>query len=338
MVHNKIRVFEYFKNSLDDAFFGIDEILSNEHHPEHKNLQLDLGDLDSKIVENFPKLMRLEHLFREGENIYTKKCVFYLVETIQKGIAIERLKELKKNRKDGAPYNSENLSDLEIEENNLVSVKNLTIYSTSFKYKQYIYHIAPIIDGSNSSYWISETISSLARSRNLDFRIRLDPFIEIPIQEYSPTMYKMTIYGKPLDWERLRLLREDEHGRWMNEDFSKGNITDFVWKPDGDELHFTCEELPNAGENNYRGSRYFHAILDKNTGEVKHCDGAIRIYTDFELKYRLNYHVRNPEARKIGKRIKIFQLDENIDQDAFALLITNFMVWNHDVINYFNAK
>lgn len=337
-MYKKIRIFEYFKNSLDDAFFGVDEILSDENHPEHKNLKLDIDDLKPSEVEQFITSRGFERFLRENEDLYIQKCVIYLIETIQKGIATEKLNEMQKVGKLGAPYNSENLASLEIEENNLVSIKNLKISFTGFIYNENVYHLSTVTDGSNSSYWISETISSLARGKNLNFRIRLDPFVEVPVQEYNPTMYKMTIYGKPLDWERLKLLREDEHGRWMNDNFHKGNITDFVWKPDNDELHFTCEELPTESEVEYRGSRYFHAILDKKTGLVKHCDGAIRVYSDLELKYRLDYHVRNPEVRKIGKRIKIFQLDENIDQEAFALLVTNFMVWNHDVIKYFNAK
>lgn len=336
-MHKKIRIFEYFKNSLEDALFGVNEILDDENHPEHNNLKLDISDLNPTEVESFVIEQRLERLLRENEDLYTQKCVFYLVVTIQHGVAIEKLIEIQKNGKLGAPYNSDNLSSLNIEENNLISIKDFSIYPTGFEFNNYIYHLTPVTNGSNSSYWISETINSLANTKNLNFRVRLDPFIEIPVKEYSPTMYKMTIYGKPLDWERLKLLREDEHGRWMNDDISKGNITDFVWRPDNDELHFTCEELPNLDEIEYRGSRYFHAILDKNTGFVKHCDGAIRIYTDSELTYRLNYHVRNPEVRKIGKRVKIFQLDETISQNDFALLVTNFMVWNHDVIDYFNA-
>ena len=110
-----------------------------------------------------------------------------------------------------------------------------------------------------------------------------------------------------------------------------------MWgKPTAKEIHFTCEELPNKNEVHYRGSRYFHAIIDKKTGLVKHCDGAISIYSEDELEFRSKYHVRNSEVRKIGKRVKIFQLDDQIERKIFIDLITSYMVWNYDLIRYFN--
>jgi CDP-diacylglycerol pyrophosphatase len=63
----------------------------------------------------------------------------------------------------------------------------------------------------------------------------------------------------------------------------------------------------------------------------------VRIYTEDELRYRKQFHVRHSEVRKMGKRVKIFQTDKvNISQDDFALLATSFFVWNDDVQAYFN--
>ena len=94
--------------------------------------------------------------------------------------------------------------------------------------------------------------------------------------------------------------------------------------------------MPTAEYLDVRGSRYFHAIFDRATGLIKHCDGAIRLYIYEEYQNRLKCHVRNTEARKVGQRIKIFQLDDAIDQNTFALLCVTFFVWNEDVITYFN--
>jgi hypothetical protein len=73
-----------------------------------------------------------------------------------------------------------------------------------------------------------------------------------------------------------------------------------------------------------------------------HCDGAMRIYSDEELNRRLDYHVKDTEARKVGKRVKIFQYESNenmgieIDHDTFCQLTINFFVWNDDVQLYFH--
>ena len=60
-----------------------------------------------------------------------------------------------------------------------------------------------------------------------------------------------------------------------------------------------------------RGSRYFHAIFNKDTGSIIHCDGAIRIYSESELADRMRFHVRSSDVRKVGKRVKIFQTNDS---------------------------
>lgn len=339
MYHNKLKIFEYTKLSTEDALFLVSDIIDNPEHPQFLNAMDDIKSIDLNVLDEFVLNNRVEKFLDDVENIHFEKCRWFLIDTIQKGISAERLKLLTENTPRPAPYNSENLSHLNIGENNLVSIKDFNLYNNGFEYNEFIYALNPVNSGSNSSYWISSVISQLSHTKNLNFKIRLNPFIEIPQAEYLPIVYKMTIYGKPLDWERLKKLREEEFGQWMNDSgLSNNNITDYVWRPENDEVHFTCEELPSLHEVEYNGSRYFHAILDKKTGLIKHCDGAIRVYKKEELENRLKFHVRKSEVRKVGKRIKVFQLDEEIDQETFALLFTNFMVWNHDAINYFNPK
>lgn len=70
--------------------------------------------------------------------------------------------------------------------------------------------------------------------------------------------------------------------------------------------------------------------------KVTHCDGALRIYDQDEIKIRQRFHVRQPEVRKIGKRVKLFLINDEIDQELFMSLATNFFMWNEDAINYFN--
>ena len=186
---------------------------------------------------------------------------------------------------------------------------------------------------------ISRTIIRLTEEKGLNFKIRLDPFIEEDKSKYRKTIQKMLVYGKPLDWKRLKVLKNEEHGKWIAEKANSNiGVTDFVWSPMGNEIHFTCEELPKTNLSGYRGSRFFHAIFDKTTGEIKHCDGANRFYKPEEFKKRTKYHVKDAQVRKIGTRIKIFQLDDRIDQNLFIKLITNFFVWNEDIQNYFGRK
>jgi hypothetical protein len=69
---------------------------------------------------------------------------------------------------------------------------------------------------------------------------------------------------------------------------------------------------------------------------ITHCDGALRFFNQDDFKIRLKYHIKHSNARRIGKRIKIFQIDEPIEQSLFMNLATTFLVWNKDALEYFN--
>lgn len=317
-----------------DAFFELPEIMDDTTHPQYENLQKDIANINGEELNKYVEKYKIDRFLDRFDNKHLAKCRFYLVDKIRHQLSADRL-EILAHSNLSAPYTSTNLEGLTILENNLVASSNFTSFGNAFKYGDYVYHLSPCTHASNSSYWISEAIGELIFTKKIDFKIRLDPFVEKHIDEYSSMMYKMTVYGTKLDWEKILSLKEDDHGRWMSER-QDTQWTDYVWRPGKEEVHFTCEELPNLYEISHRGSRYFHAIFDKTTGLIKHCDGAIRIYNQHEYQERLNFHVRNAEVRKTGKRVKIFQADQDIDRFDFMKLITSFMVWNQDVFDYFN--
>ena len=325
---------DYFKTSLVDAFFELPEIMDDTTHPQFENLQKDLENINIDELNKYVDEKKTDQFLERFDNKHLARCRFYLVDKIRNQISANRL-EIFAEPNLSAPYTSTNLDGLTILEKNLVSSSDFTLFRNAFKYGNYVYHLSPSTIASNSNYWISQSIGELILKKKINFKIRLDPFVEKHIEEYSPMMYKMTVYGTKLDWEKLLTLKEDDHGRWMSES-QDTQWTDYVWRPEKEEIHFTCEEIPNQNEISYRGSRYFHAIFDKNTGLIKHCDGAIRIYNQYEYQERLNFHIRDAEVRKTGKRIKIFQVDQDIDKFDFMILITSFMVWNQDVFDYFN--
>lgn len=331
------RTFDYFKSTLEDPTFELFSILDNSSHQEYNNLRLDLKEIDSESLAKFVEDRRIDRLLINTSDIDEGRRAYYLIESIRKEVAHQRLLVLIEDTKKPLPYTSGNLHEISILNNSLVSVSDFEIFRYGYRYHDMVYALSPTLPSANSSYWISMAIMKLRLELGLNIKIRLDPFIEIPYTEFNQPMYLMQVYGKKLDWKRISRIRDDEHGRWMeDEGYSKYEFTDYVWHPNNEEIHFTCEELPRRTDIAYRGSRYFHAIIDKETGIVKHCDGALRVYSDVEFSKRLDYHVKNAEVRKIGKRVKIFQIDEPIERDVFSFLITNFMVWNEDVISYFN--
>ncbi|MCX2680753.1 hypothetical protein OOZ15_12440 [Galbibacter sp. EGI 63066] len=327
-----------------DPMFEVFEALNDHEHQEHQNILSDIKSLDSDALTEFVAKFHLDEMIdRQSDKDIAKRARF-LVYILQNQINEQRKEKLTEIIERRAPYNSSNLSEIEINDNQLVKMEVFDLSYYNLMYNEMVYMICPVTESSNSSYWLSQVIFKLQIENNVNFKVRLDPLKEIHKDQYNPIMYKMHVHGKPLDWNKLKSLRFDDFGQWFNEkDYEKAGFTDYVWSPKKDNtIHFTCEEVPKLGYNGILSSRYFHAIFDKNTGRINHCDGAIRFYTEEELANRVRYQVKDPDARKVGKRIKIFQFDSKdnndveLGQDDFCDLAVNFFVWNQDVMNYFN--
>jgi hypothetical protein len=336
----KFKTLRYFASTLVDPLWKVFEVLDDKNHPLYDDLINDIKTIDNDDLEKFTSGNHIDHLLGRYVDKEFGKRVYYMVYKLQNEIAKERIIKLLESDRKPEPYNSENISQLELDKNYLISTNQLNLTQFRFQYGPKVYELCPITGGSNSSYWIFQAILFCIRKHGFVFKVRLDPFKEIPSEDYSQMMYKMYVHGKPLNWDKLLELRNEDFGQWFNE--RNNSFTDFVWTPTLDELSFTCEEFPSFSYDGLYTSRYFHAIFNKKTGGIKHCDGAIRIYDYIEKTSRSAFHVRQSEVRKIGKRVKVFQFDSNenqnkeITRDDFSQLTVNFFVWNHDVQNYFN--
>jgi hypothetical protein len=112
-------------------------------------------------------------------------------------------------------------------------------------------------------------------------------------------------------------------------------LDDYAWLPHEKEVDFICEELPVADEVTERGSRYLHAVYDKDRHRITHLDGAVRVYTTGELMDRAMLHVR--KVGKAGTRVKVFRTDREIEPELMGDLVVAFFMWNYDVARYFGA-
>jgi hypothetical protein len=330
-----VRTLPFFCNSLIDPFFEVFEILDTPNHPQYQNLVEDIAGIDANELGVYVIQHHVDIYLNKWEDKNLGRRAYFIIDKLQNGMAEARLNSLLSEEVRPAPYNSQNLHGMELDGNNLVSTEH---FDGAFVHNGYGYILCPSIIGSNSSYWTTNAILQIMNEKKVDFKIRLDPFIEKALIEFNPMMYRMTVYGTPLKWDELKNLKNENHGRWIDETQHQNFcVTEYVWRPSEKEINFTCEELPSEKFISSRGSRYFHAIFCKKTGRITHCDGAIRFYNEEEFSFRLNYHVRNNEARKIGKRIKLFQINNtDLTQEQFALLLKSFMVWNDDILKYFS--
>lgn len=334
---NDLLSLPYFASSQVDVMFEIWDVSEKSDHPFHNQLKADIENINSTDLEAYTQQHNINMMLGRFLDKELARRVFYLTHLIQKEVAKEILNEISRDIERQLPYTSSNLSGFELDGHQLISTQHFNGFR-GLLINGFGYELCPSIPASNSMYWAGQALAEITSKQGHLFRVRLHPFIEKPLKDYRQMMYKMTVYGRPLDWDRLSVLMDDDFGQWLNEyQNDDTQYTDYVWSAKkNDELHFSCEEVPKQEVREIRGSRYFHAIFDKQSGTIKHCDGAIRLYSQDELEYRCRYHLKDAEVRKIGHRIKLFQGDDlKMSTEDFTLLARAFFVWNNDVHQYF---
>lgn len=340
---SKFITFDYFIGCLIDPMWEVFRVLDDKEHPENRNLIKDLHSIDSAVLEEYHANNNIEHLILKSDNVDQQRRAYYYINYLHQNAFSARIEKLADTCARPSPYDKRNLIGVEIDKNNLCIINQFNLDNFGIQKDDYVYNLCPILEQTNSSYWVFKAIINLVKQDKTIVKVRLDPFIEIPSNNYHPILYRMIVYGKPLNWRRILKLRDDEFGQWFDEKpHNRYGITEYIWSPHKNEIHFTCEELPKISFERLKTSRYLHAIFNKKTGNIQHCDGALRLYTYEELITRSELHLRDPRVRKIGKRIKIFQFDSAVNHDleinkeVFCSLTTSFFVWNYDVLRYFN--
>jgi hypothetical protein len=213
----------------------------------------------------------------------------------------------------------------------LVPLTNFTYNNSTLNANGFSFTVCPTNAAANSTYWLLRSFYEQGIADHVS--VRLDPFLWGPSDSFPQMAYKMIVYAKPVNWNGIDRLKEQHHGQ-MRADKSpdRSELTEFVWDPRDDGIHFTCEELPPIERVDLEAARYLHAIYDPHTSAITHFDGALRIYTVEQLKTRHSKHVRN--SGNMGLRRKIFRLDEPIDREAFSLIAQAFFIWNRDLATY----
>jgi hypothetical protein len=234
------------------------------------------------------------------------------------------------------PYGHPDLTRFQPSSHGLVPLNEFDLALRSPASGDSVFEMLPSLDQRNSSHW---SLGLLQRLPETNPFIRLDPLMVAPRKGYRGYMAKMDVYGRPLTWRKVLELRDESSHRWMpaRQD-SDVAFTDAIWTPRDDEIHLRCEEVPTEKASAYRGSRYFHTIVNRRKRAIVHCDGAIRIFNTEEAAARAapRSHVGN--AGKVGVRIKLFQIDEELDSESWMELFKVFFVWNEDLAHWLDEN
>jgi hypothetical protein len=227
------------------------------------------------------------------------------------------------------PLDQRDLEAVSSDKNGLVDLSAFDQSCGGLAIGRSVFEILPAISARNSSHWTLLALNSLAPGTSP--RIRLDPLMNSAREGYRAMFYKMNVFGPPLTWRKILNLPHEVAQRWMPDrpDESDVAFTDAVWSPRDDEVHLRCEECPKPTAAEFRASRYFHAVIDRKSESIVHCDGSLRLFSADEANERADTHVRN--AGKIGIRVKLFQVDAEIDSERWSTLLKAFFVWNQDI-------
>lgn len=325
----------YFGLSTLPALFLIPRL------PENPIVHSALAELKEELGKSLASPgFALELLGERYKGLSSEDLEFYsLCRVIDAAVGTKRLNALVEAKATPLPYEHADLCNIQRDKTDLVDLAKFDYESLSpgLKSGNTVFQILPSIPtAKNSMYWVFSELVNNVNAKNR-VSIRLDPLMIESADEYRPLLQKMLVWGKPLDWEYIRSIRNVLHSRYEPSPGWQEDVqfTDLVWSPYENETHFTCEELPKVNEVSVRGSRYLHAIFDPKEGFFTHCDGALRIYSYAEILARGNAHVRN--IGKMGKRVKTFLIDGKIPIQDWTNLVCAFFVWNNDIQKYFGV-
>ena len=327
-------VFDHFSRNPEGPLWNVGRALSDAPSDVIHGLRSLLDAIPLDEVDEAQKDRLFRHVGNVGANSDHAARVWIAERYLSREIASRKLALLRSEHLTPrpAPYDLPPLRDLPIDQDHLVPISAFQFDGSRLLRKGFAFSLLTTTSAPNSSYWLLDVLHS--ERLNTLASVRLDPFLFGPEDQFPALFYRLWLYGRPLDWDRLASLRQPEHGRWLPGSLNReSEFTDFCWAPRPDGIHFICEEVPKPERCADEPSRYLHAIYNHNSQKIEHFDGALRLFTSEEIRRRTELHVRN--GGKLGVREKVFRTDEPIDRERFSVVTQAFYIWNYDVGRYF---
>lgn len=339
-------VFSYFASDPRGPVLLLPRVIDRKDHPILQAVEDQIDRYPTTLIEETKadKEFQFHHSNYKEPELTRRAGGWLLIQQLQKAIPRRRIQVLRSQGSGDrpAPYNHPSLEEVEVDEECLVGLSNFELRCGAVIYDDYAFGLVPPVRSPNANWWLGQ---GLPRGARTETRVRLDPFQYRRVDEFPFMEYRMWQYGRELDWKRIEGLSQTgdvDHGRWLPGRFTERQgvaKTEFAWIPRGDgEVHFHLEEVPTEAAREYRGSRYVHAIYQPEDGRFVHLDGALRIFDDNDLEFRVddNSHIRKTE--KVGVRVKLARVDAEVTRDSFMQYLINFYVWNYDVSRYCGAS
>ena len=327
-------VVRHFASDPVGPMYTLKKEAASPNSPVYSEIHEILSSIDATAIADTLRDPTFQHLYPPTIDRDQAARVWIAWKTLDRAIGAYRLDALCRDSRSGRPrlYSHPALKDLTPDDEHLLPLRHFAFDGSRLLRHGHAFMMLSTTGAPNSTHWLTH-VCHVNDVRN-QVRVRLDPLLHGPADEFHPPHERMRVWGQPLDWYRIERLPRIEHGRWMpDRQDGQTHSTEFFWNPHGSEVTFVCEEVPTLSAAPYRPGRYFHSIYLPTEATISHLDAAVRIYTDSEVSERHIHHVRN--AGKIGLRVKVFRIDAPLSRTVLSSLCQAFFVWNRDVSDYF---
>ena len=290
-----------------DPRWGLEDIDRDAEHPMRADLEAARCSIPEAVMEHFLTDPTCAGWIRfQGTKANDRQVrLEVLIAFASHELYARRSAGLRESSSRPAPYDHPAVADLQPDRDLLVPLSAFDCRLSYMVRNGYVFSPPPPLRQLNSNYWFAQALMRLHEEAVV--RVRLDPFLVSPAASYRAPFYRMLVFGRDLDWQRLHDLRGEESARWMPDELTTAEceFTDLTWCRRSDGVHFECEEIPKDAES--RPGRYFHAIYDAEGGSFRHADAAVRYYTGTELQSRRQSHLK--DLGKVGARVKLWRVD-----------------------------
>ncbi len=224
----------------------------------------------------------------------------------------------------------------EILDNGIV-YKNHFLFPHQFLRKQFT--------NSLNSNFLSQFFRYYLETKNFNtFEIAIDFFRLIPIEHYQTVRELDHWFGAKFntnDLDNPSKIGVTIIGRKPSRILDLTNKlirTEFFWGLQNKIKVFEVEEISKEDQlyQNYILNRHVHSERDIDLKNLRHFDGAIKIYHQSDYKER--FESKFPDVPKNYKKIKLFKIDGNIDLQIWINLISSFFLNNEMVLEYFDPE
>lgn len=189
-------------------------------------------------------------------------------------------------------------------------------------------------------------LQRLARTTDFDVRIALDPDTVGLASAYGQVVEHAYWWGPHFDDDLASIplgVTRHEASDLERHLYSVSAVECFWATRDG--LHMLeVEELrdrptaPQRNDPDTYGCRYLHSVVNEESGEVEHLDGAVRIYTEEQFVGRIGTSIDKDEIGPNVKDVKLWKVNGGLPVSEWKGLVSDFYRGNMLVGEYLGGK